>query len=164
VLAKLSAERFLPPHHLEATTASEAYCFCDIVSQSDIKHLEVSYLLKAARGAGHLENLRAGHMYARKIDGFVDYMLGKMHERLRSGGDSDKALTAACRWLALYNIARKVLRIRSGTTICSNFEADSEKADLQGAQFLCHFVGIYRNYFSPNLLSLRLSWVYEFRV
>jgi hypothetical protein len=132
-MARLSAERFLPPHHLDATTAYEAYRFSDIASRADWKHLEVSYLLKAARDPNHLEILRAGHAYSRKIDSFVDLMLSELQGRGLIDGENDEALTAACRWLALFNTARKVLRIQAGITISIKSEGDSVSEGLQGA-------------------------------
>jgi hypothetical protein len=116
VLGKVSAERSLPPHNPEATTASEAYVFSSLVSKANCRHLDVGYLVKAMKDPEHLAELRAGTVHRRKVDAFVDYAL-ELDPPQSSFNNLDTAVEEACRWLALYSACRKVARIRPGTEI-----------------------------------------------
>lgn len=115
-MAKLSGDRNLPAHNLAATTASEAYVFTEIVSKSGIRHLDTGYLSKAMVDGDHLMRLRAGGLHRRKCDTFVDFVLDLPPVSME-GGDADDARQETVRWLGLYSICSKVLKVRLGTKI-----------------------------------------------
>lgn len=136
VLERVSAERALPAHTPTATTAEGAYKFSAIVKRADHKHLDLGYLQKAALDPMHLSSLRAGHMHGRRVDIFVDHILGLI--RVGSDESAHAAATAACQWLGLFNVCRKVLRVRQGVTIVPEAEAadDDAAAELDGTSYV----------------------------
>ena len=133
-MERVSAERALPAHTATATTAEGAYQFSAIVKRADHKHLDLPYLQKAALDPAHLSSLRAGHTHGRRVDTFVDHVLGLI--RVGSDESARAAASGACQWLGLYNVCRKVLRVRQGITIVAE-PPDADEgafADQHGAR------------------------------
>lgn len=58
VMKKLQAARNIPPHHLDATTASQAYVFEDLIPKAQWKHLQHKYLLELMQDNSMLQDAR----------------------------------------------------------------------------------------------------------
>ena len=147
VMAKISAERPLPPHNPDATTAAEAFPFSAIVAGPSTQHLEVGYLMKALRNPSHLRHLRSTDVHRKKVDVFVDSVLERFCGDDGAAGLSDEQANEVCHWLALYNTCRKMSRVRPGTHIALPDVLQEDDAGISDEDVLTHvrsFVALAR--------------------
>lgn len=114
VLSRVSAQRPIPAHHPEATSADAAYKLDDLVSKADLKALAAKAWVRAVVQPATLPAFR-GETPSRQVDAFVHRLLGD----LVSPDVPPKAQKRRCKWLALFDVSRKVLQLRSGTVLAS---------------------------------------------
>ena len=124
VMAKVSGERNLPPHTLEATTAAEAYPADLILPDEASEHTGVGYLVRALASPDNLAQMQGNASHAKRADAFVDHMLQTWSQRpgggAQQGDGEDERGRPLCRWLALYSTVRKVAQVRAGVEIAAD--------------------------------------------
>jgi A49-like RNA polymerase I associated factor len=115
VLAKVSAQRLIPVHNPDATTAEDAYKLPDSATKRDLKLLSIHSWVHAVTHPDSLIDFR-GEAPSPQVDAFVHTMLGD----LASGAVASESQKTSCKWLALFDAVRKVLQLRSGSFLAQS--------------------------------------------
>lgn len=124
VLQKVSEARNIPVHDKSAISAEDAYKATEVVTEEDLRHLDVDTLSHALSSAANLSELRASEAW-RKLGGFVKLMLNvKMAQQL-----SEEAAVDCSKWLALFHASVAVLKLKHGATLDESIQLGEDDAD-----------------------------------
>lgn len=121
VMGKVAAERSIPEHDPNATTAEDAYKISVLATGADLRHMQVSPLHKALTSPAELATLQGTALW-KSLDPFVRYMLAVKQKDGLLQHERDEC----SQWLALYQVCRKMLLMRSGAML------DEGVAPLEG--------------------------------
>lgn len=110
-MSKLASVRNIPVHNLTAMSAAEAYKLSEIVTASDLQHLNATRLDDALKSSSNLQQLQHNDLW-QSLDQFVRHTL-----RNKNGKLLPSAQTECSQWLALYHVCRKMMRLRPGSVL-----------------------------------------------